>query len=144
MRILLAAAFAAIPLLCAPTTAQSCSDLTVTGTGKPGTSLVFALSGGAPNAFALLAIAQTTGSTTINFGPIGSLTLGLAAPAALLPMGATDASGAVSLTISIPNAPIPSIALHAQGTTATMKVGGGPPSLEFCTSDVEAFQIGGN
>ena len=63
-------------LLAANGSAQ-CATLTVTGTGAPGTSLQFHLDGQASGAFAFVAAAFTQGTTTISFGSLGSLTLGL-------------------------------------------------------------------
>ena len=125
--------------LAAMASAQTCATLTVTGSGAPGTDLTFALNGAA-NSPALLAIGDTAGTTTFNFGPLGSLTLGLAQPFVPLPLGLTDASGNVSRTVSIP-AGLPAADLFGQGLTVTFTL---PPTLglSFCTSNVAAFHVG--
>lgn len=124
--------------------AQTCSTLTASGTGAPGTSVTCALDGTANNAFAYLLVGSTTGSTTLNFGPLGTLVLGLAQPFIPVPMGRTDANGDVSLAINVPAAPMQGIDLHAQAVTFafTMPI---PPStsfLSFCASNVASFHVG--
>lgn len=119
-----------------------CSTLTVTGTGAPGTNIVFTLDGGAANAPALMAMGQTTGSITFNFGQLGSLELGVLPPFTVLPLGTTDANGDASLTVRVPN--IPGVNMHGQGFTVDLQIVRGRPSLQFCTSNVAAFRIGGS
>jgi hypothetical protein len=118
-----------------------CSTLTVTGTGAGGTELRFDLDGAAPDAPAVLVIGPTTGSFTIRFGPIGSLELGIVPPFAPLPMGITDGNGDVRLTIRVPDN-LPGFDLNAQGFSIDFTVR--PPTLEFCTSNVAPFHIGGS
>jgi hypothetical protein len=118
--------------------AQTCGSLTVAG--GQSAPLVFTAASLAANAPSLLVIGPTTGTTTLNFGPIGTLTLGLAAPFVPVPLGNTSASGGATLSIDLPNN-LPPQALHAQalslgiGTTR-------PPRVEFCTTNVVAFSIG--
>lgn len=125
----------------APLSAQSCSKLAVTGSGKSGTDLKISLTGAAKRSFAFLFLSQKTGKTVIKVGPLGTLTLGLAMPVIPLPFGRTDASGAATATIKVPK--IPQTTLNAQGSTVQLKIGRGRPSLEFCTSNVVTFKIGG-
>ena len=105
MRILRPAALLlSLSLLAAPAMAQGpCSDLTVTG-GAAGTTATFDLTGADPNAPATLAVGSTAGTTTFNIGPLGTLSLGLATPFGVIPMGMTDANGDVSLSLNIPSA----------------------------------------
>lgn len=125
----LVAAFAGTP----------CSDLTVTGSGGNNTTLTFALSGGAPRSPALMVVGDTTGQFSINIGNLGTLELGLLPPFGLVSMGFTDASGAASTSVRVPrNAP--GLDLFAQGFTVQFSAN--PPSLDFCTSDVESFRFG--
>jgi len=119
--------------------AQSCAQLTVTGTGAPGTTLALALHGDA-RALAFVAIGDTQGATTIHFGNLGTLNLDLATPFLPLPLGMTDANGDAAVSLPIP-AGVPARDLFAQGLTATFTV---VPhlGLSFCTSNVVAFHIG--
>ena len=58
----------------APTLQAQCSTLTVTGTGKPGTSLELKLTGAHQNALVFLGLSQSAGTTSFKFGPLGTLT----------------------------------------------------------------------
>src|SRR5262245_1135387 len=102
-------------LLAANASAQSCAALPVLGTGAPGTSLTFDLNATDAGAFAVLAVGQTQGTTTIPMGPLGSLTLGLATPFIPIPLGMTNASGDISRTIAIPAGVTWGIDLFGQG-----------------------------
>lgn len=130
-------------LLAANASAQ-CSTLTVTGTGAPGTSLTFDLNGTDVHAFALLAVGQTQGTTTIQLGPLGSLTLGLATPFIPLPLGFTNASGDISRSISIPSSATYGFDLFGQGVTALYSFQPTSPyiSVTFCASNVVGFHVG--
>lgn len=128
--------FLALPLLAFGGT---CSDLTVTG-GAPNTNLVFALTGGAARSPALVVIGETTGQLNINFGSLGSLQLGLLPPFTVAPMGVTDSAGNATLSVRVP-ANAPGIDLHGQALTVSFILQ--PPSLDFCTSDVVGFHVGG-
>ena len=130
-------------LLAANASAQ-CSTLTVTGTGAPGTSLTFDINGTDSHAFALLAVGQTQGTTTIQLGPLGSLTLGLATPFIPVPLGLTNTSGDISRTINIPSAATFGVDLFGQGVTAAYSFQPTSPyiSVTFCTSNVVGFHVG--
>lgn len=123
--------------------AQACSTLAVSGTGKAGTTLTVTLSGADKNAVALLALGQTAGSTTFDFGPLGSVTFGLAQPFGFFPLGQTDATGKAVLAIPIPTAATTPVTLKGQGTTVALTIQQGPPALKFCTSNVASFTVGG-
>jgi hypothetical protein len=118
--------------------AQNCS-LTITGSGAPNTSLSFAFQG-APRSPALLVIGDTQGTTTLNFGSLGSLTLGLAQPFVAAPLGFTDATGAVTRDVHVPGN-VPSSDLFGQGVGITFAP---PPNLGlgFCTTSVVPFHVG--
>jgi hypothetical protein len=123
--------------------AQSCASLSITGTGAPGTSVTFAVDGTAAGAIAALAISDAAGTTAINLGPLGSLTLGVASPFIPLPLGMTDANGDISRTIQIPNGNIPGVDLVGQGVTIAFTLNGpGLPTLTFCTTNVVSFHLG--
>lgn len=141
MRLLAPLAIAALIATSTFATAQNCSTLAVTGSGAPGTTLTLALTGGDPNTLAMVALGASTGSTQIGFGPLGSLSLGIAQPQGLIPLGRTDANGDATLSIKLPNATLPTLTLYGQAITATLQAGR-PPQLAFCTSNVEMFMIG--
>ena len=136
MRLLYSLLFAAVA---ATASAQTCATLTATGTGAPGTDLTFALEGGA-NAFAFLALGDTAGTTTINLGQLGSLTLDLAQPFVPMPLGLTDANGDISRTFNIP-AGLPATDLLVQGLTLTFTLMP-TPGLSACTSNVASVHVG--
>ncbi|HEX6810140.1 MAG TPA: hypothetical protein VF384_00830 [Planctomycetota bacterium] len=130
-----------------PNLTTSCADLAVGGTGAPGTNLTFSLTGADPNAFAWLVIGAVPGTTVINIGPLGTLTLGLVDPFIPHPIGQTDASGDASGSIFVPPGLPFSLDLLAQGFSWYVDVQHGPPgpatvSFVFCTSGVESFHIG--
>src|SRR5262245_51958936 len=98
-----------------PNLTTSCADLAVGGTGAPGTNLTFSLTGADPGAHAWLVIGATQGTTVINIGPIGTLTLGLVEPFIPHPIGQTDDLGNASGTIHVPPGTPFSLDLFAQG-----------------------------
>ena len=125
----------------------SCADLAVTGTGAPGTDLVFNLTGAEPHAHAWTMIGFAEGTTVINIGPLGTLTLGLVEPFIPKPMGHTDANGDATDTIFVPPGLPFSLDMFAQSFSWSVNVQhspGGPAtvSIVFCTSGVEPFHIG--
>ncbi len=129
--------------------AQECATLTITGNGAPGTDLTFELTDAPSGTVAFLVFGKTAGSTSLGFGPLGTLDLGLAAPFIPVPMGLTDDGGAASSTIPVPAGFDHAVLdLLVQGLTAELKIsmamGTGWPSLslDFCTSNVAGFQIG--
>ena len=127
-------------LLAANASAQ-CAMLTISGTGAPGTNLQFNLDAQASGAFAFVAAAFTQGPTTISFGALGSLTLGLDSNFLLLPLGTTNSSGDASTSIGVPSFfPLP-IDLFAQGGTAEFTLLF-PFGFTFCTSNVTTFHVG--
>ena len=121
-----------------------CSSLTVGGSGQPSTTLTFDLTGAAAQAPAILLIGVLEGTTVMQFGVLGTLSLGLAHPYAPSMMGLTDPTGAASLSINVPPGHLPQMTLFAQAMTVLFTPPShGPPSLAFCTSDVESFEFGG-
>lgn len=132
----------------AATASAQCS-LTVTGTGAPGTTVTFAIDGSSPGAFAFLAIGDTQGTTAINLGALGTLTLGLTFPFTALPVGMTNLQGDATLALDIPAGAQGSLDLFAQGVTLGVSLPGpggpggpGLPGLTWCTTNVAAFHIG--
>jgi hypothetical protein len=121
-----------------------CSSLTVGGSGQPASTLTFDLTGAAAQAPALLLIGVHEGTTVMQIGVLGTLSLGLAQPLVPVMMGLTDATGAASLSINVPPGNLPLVTLFAQAMTVVFTPPShGPPSLDFCTSDVESFEFGG-
>lgn len=128
-------------LVLATTGAAQCS-LAVVGSGAPGGSLTFAIDG-TGSGLAFLAIGETQGTTTIAFGSLGTLTLGLDLPFVPLPIGFLDAQGDRSITVAIPAALTTGIDLFAQGVTLGISFGGpGMPTLDLCATNVAGFHVG--
>lgn len=126
--ILLAAAAAA--------PAQSCS-LAVSG-GAPGSNLSISVSG-APMSLAAVAVGQTAGTTVINLGSLGSLTLGLAQPFAPVPLGIIGANGTASVSIPVPSQ-LPAVDLVMQGVTVGVSMM--PLTLSLCGTNVVSVHVG--
>ena len=127
-------------LLAGAAAAQSCGTLAVTGTGAAGTQLTFAVTGATANSFAILLIAENTGTTTVRL-PGGTLTLGLASPILPALLGRTNASGDVSRSITVPSRA--TTAHNVNGQAATFTLSFMPFSLTACASNVAAFTFGG-
>lgn len=150
MKMLLSSA--AVLVLCGGSAlSQSCSTLTITGSINAGQTLTIAVAGAGANDPTVLAVSQSLGSTTLNFGPLGSLTLDLASPFLFFPLGTTDGNGDVSLSIAIPGnlppgAAIPSHDFHCQAVSIGVSLpgAGGPPlpSLSFCASNTATLHAG--
>ncbi|MBK9387818.1 MAG: hypothetical protein IPN34_23625 [Planctomycetes bacterium] len=124
--------------------AQSCSDLSISGSGASGGTVTVGVSGAPVNAPTFLFIGQQTGSTSIAVGPFGTLDLGLAAPFGVFAFGSTDLTGNLSLSVQIPNVPIPQpVTVFLQATSLGIRINrNGPPTVGFCTSDVESLTLG--
>ena len=133
-----------VATLCAtPVTAQqqSCSDLTISGNTKAGGELVIHVKNADLSAPIYLAISGKEGTTNFNLGAAGSLTLGLAQPIVFIPLGTTTPGGTVNFKIPVPQDLTTELTLFAQAVSVT----GNPstPRLEFCTSEVVQFTVGG-
>ena len=130
--------------LAATASAQSCATLAITGTGAPGTSLNVSVDGPAGPAIVFLVAGEQQGSLSFNLGPLGTLNLGLADVALVLPLGMADAQGDVSRAIPIPAGLPATISVDVFGQS----VGLGwsfqplPPTFSLCTSNVVGFHIG--
>jgi hypothetical protein len=125
---------------------QACAALSVTGSGKPGTALELKLTGGKANSHVLLALSAKAGKTTFNFGPLGSLVLGLASPVAKPVIGRADKNGALTVSLKIPKN-FPAFDLKGQAVTGGLtvtKVPGKRASVkfDFCTSNVVSIKGG--
>ena len=117
---------------------ETCSTLGTSGSGLPGTTLTFTLSGADPNAPAGLVLAAGRGVTSLSLGSFGQLDLGLAQPLVFIAMGLTDASGSISLAAPIPTG-TQLAELHSQAFSVTQAPSG---VLGFCTSNVDVSSIG--
>src|SRR5262249_47278765 len=141
-------ALVAIVAISAPALAQ-CSTLTVTGSINAGQTLTIDVSGAPANAITFLA-AGNAGSTSIALPGGSSLDLGVASPFIILPIGATDASGAVSLSFNIPsNVPANAIQNHTYTAQAisvsfptTLPMPPQFPMLSFCVSNTASVVSG--
>lgn len=97
--------------------------------------------GDTPMAFAFFVVGDTTGSTAINLGNFGTLTLGLAAPFVPAPAGFTDMNGDASLSFEVP-ATAPAGTYYAQAVTVGFDIVPGTGlSLDFCAGDVASFTL---
>jgi hypothetical protein len=147
-----------VALVAAPIACQTpCSTLTVTGTVNPGQTVTIDVTGATPESITILAIAKDPGSTTLNFGPFGTLVLDLDSPFIPLPIGFTDAAGDLTWAVSIPANASPNAFqtadayLQAVTVDVTRPGGGMPgmppmgpflPTLSFCVSNVATLHIG--
>ena len=130
-------------IFCLPAVAGTeCADLSVTTTPDPGGTtqdVTLAVTGSFDNALTFMAVGQTEGTTTFDF-PLGSLTLGLELPFAIIPIGVTDAAGDLSLSFTTPAGT--GITLFLQSASIDFTIGGGgPPSLDFCESNVATLDL---
>jgi hypothetical protein len=120
-----------------------CSVLGVSGSVNPGQTVTVALTGATPNAVAFLLVGDP-GTTSIDLGFLGTLTVGLSQPFAVLPIGMTDGNGDLSLSVSIP-ANLPPGAIPNQTRTLQIVTFGlvpGFPPFELCASNAVALVLG--
>lgn len=119
----------------------TCSTLSITGNGAPGTTLTFDIQGPRLRyAFAL--VADNAGLTTLST-PGFHLELGIETIWFTLPLGFTDLQGNASADINLPQALTPAT-YHAQGIVFDFVPTTSPsgPAVTLCTSNVEAFSVG--
>lgn len=129
--------------------------LTITGSVNPGQTVTIGVSGATANDPTVLVISENAGTSTLNLGLLGSLTLGVTSPYIFFPLGITDGTGSVSQSFGVPaNIPsLPTQTLQVQAVSVDIPTftapgpggPGGPPSLptlSFCTSNVAQLQIG--
>lgn len=130
---------AAAALFAAPAAAQ-CSDLSVT---QDGNTYTVEVSGSTADAATVVLVGQE-GSTAVQFGILGSLELGLAAPFAPLVVGFADATGALSQDITVPDSlPAFEATLQAVGVEIGFDPAAVPPvAFSFCTSNTVAVSGG--
>jgi hypothetical protein len=136
-------------VLVAGLAAGQCSTLAVAGSINAGQTVSIGVSGAPADSATFLAVGETAGSTSIMV-PGSTLVLGLAEPFAVLPLGVTDAAGAVSLSVSIPaDVPagsLPDATFILQAVTVSFGAIGPIPMpivLTFCVSNT-ATLVSGN
>ena len=143
----LPAAILASLALAMPATAQ-CGAMTVSGDGAPGSSLTFDVSGVAGDAFVLILVGRETGDFSFDFGPLGTLDLGLLPPFIPFTAVRTDGDGNASVERRVPNGIRSLIDLHAQGVSVEFGISFGEPGtrptfgFDFCETNVVDFSIG--
>jgi|SoiMethySBSTD1v2_1073268.scaffolds.fasta_scaffold1368307_2 hypothetical protein len=119
--------------------AQNCGTLSSTG-GAAGTTLAINVAGAPANGFAVLVVGQNAGSTTVPLPMGGSLVLGIDSPILPLPLGRTDANGAVSLSVDIPAGLTQQFTVQAQAAVLTYTLM--PFALNACAGNVIPITIG--
>jgi hypothetical protein len=132
--------FLASILALAGTATAQCGTLAFTGAGTAGTTLTVDVTGTTAGGLVIAMVGETTGSTTLNLGPL-SLTLGLDTPFFPVPLGRADSSGAISRSFNVPSQLTTAIPLNAQHTTFTLSLF--PFNLGGCAGNVAGFSIGG-
>ena len=125
---------------------QSCSELTVTGSGAPGTDIQLDLVGGHTNSILFLALSDSVGETGFDFGALGSLKLGLGSPVEYFVIGLTDQGGSFSTTVAVPVG-LPLIEINAQAVSMKYTLEFAPGGslafkLDFCPSNVVGLRAG--
>lgn len=137
---------AVLALFTAPLAAQCHPTLAITGSLNPGHHISLTLTGAHAHTAAYAAISSHLGTTTLHFGTVGTLTLELASPLTVVPLGMTDAQGALHLAFDVPpGIPVPPSATAFVEVVTGELTGGGPGhphSLSFCTSNVAPLHIG--
>jgi hypothetical protein len=142
----LALSTAALPAQC---------TLSITGSVNFGQTCTIAYNGSAAGALVLLGASENLGTTSFGTGPL-AITLNIAQPMIILPMGTANASGDCSLTISLPASPNlpagaptpPSKVFNCQAVGISfptfgggMPTGGFPGSFTTCVSNVATLNV---
>ena len=137
-----AAALAA--LVAAPALAENCSTLAASvSVTEEATSASIDVTGTLPGAPTFLIAGPTAGEFALDLGALGGVTLGVAPPFAVLPLGVADGDGNVSLAFEGPGVPaeVPTSTLHLQALSFGFDIGPGGLALEFCESNVVAVEL---
>ena len=110
--------------------------------------MVFSMTGGHPNAPAMMALSIHQGQTTFNFGSMGMLQLGMGQPMVMANMGGTNTGGQAHMQVQVPHHLMHHVQMFGQGFTMMMTMHGPhghqQPHLAFCTSNVAGFGVGGH
>ncbi len=149
MKLTIAALFLA---LAATTLSAQCS-LSITGSVNFGQTCSIAFDGTGGNKLVILGASESLGTTTFGSG-LFAITLDIAQPLIMLPMGMTNAAGDCTLNITLPAAPtLPagaptptSMLLHCQAVAIGLPSLGLPSggifgSLSTCVSNVANVQV---
>jgi hypothetical protein len=140
----LSLALIAVLAISASASAQ-CSTLAITGTVNAGQTVTVDVSGAPADSIVFIAIGDA-GATSIPLPGGSTLSLGVAQPFILLPLGVADASGHVALSASIPaNIPANLIQNHTytvQAISASFSFGPGMPSISVCASNTASLVSG--
>jgi hypothetical protein len=137
----LAFALVAALAISAPTLSQ-CSTLAVTGSINAGQTITVDVSGAPADAVVFIAVGDA-GTTTFPF-PGGGLTLGVAEPI-LLPIGVSDASGHVALSVEVPADIPPELIQNHTYTVQSVAASFSmtmPFSFSFCVSNTASLVSG--
>jgi len=131
-----------------PASAQcgGCSDLSITSeTVGTTTNYTVAVTGSLPNTIAWAAVGDTAGETVFDLGQLGSVTLCLAQPFVIAPIGFTDANGDVSLAFAVPASDPLGIDLATQAAAFTIGFDFSviPPALtlDSCISNTATISL---
>ena len=122
----------------AATASAQCSSLAATNNAG---AVTLDMTGAGAMSFSFFLVGDTTGTTPISIGNLGSVTLGLAAPFVPVPAGWTDMNGDVSLTFDLP-ATLPAGDYYAQGLSIGFNITPGTGvTFDLCESNVETITV---
>jgi hypothetical protein len=130
--------------------AQDCSALAVDhqGTIADGGTLSIDVSDGSPDAIVLMAVGRELAQTCVPVDPMGMNEVCVdvdLTQALVLPVGASDAMGDLSLVIELPPGPsgvmIEGEDLHFQAVSLVIDTSSMIPSIEACVSNVSTVTI---
>ncbi|HEB52365.1 MAG TPA: hypothetical protein ENI87_03815 [bacterium] len=120
-----------------------CSNLSASNNAG---DVTLAMSGGAAMSPTFMLVGQTTGTTPISIGNLGSVTLGLAMPFVPAPAGLSDMNGDASLTFTVPSVVTGTYYFQALTISFSFNPGSGTPGnpgagfgLDFCESNVASL-----
>ena len=120
----------------APTSAQ-CSTFDIDSQPDPSgmfQTVSWSVDGSSPMAPTFLVLGETLGTTSVALLD-DTLDLGLASPFIVVPVGVTDATGALSASFDLP--PDLGLTLYGQSVGFGIDFTSMPPSIQFCESNVD-------
>jgi hypothetical protein len=128
--------------MCGLSLRSQCATLHTLGNGAAGTNLTFAIAGADADRFAFLLLGNSAGSSSLDLGPFGTISFGLAQPWLPYYLGQTGVAGGAGVTVDIPLSLPASTTMAGQGLTLGVSSGPGAPTLDSCTTNVVTFRIG--